>query len=64
MPVTRVVAVDADPSAVGMRLAHGGGVVPLGTDPAFVPALCEIATDHEQVRNQLRRVRQKLAQLN
>jgi carbamoyl-phosphate synthase large subunit len=43
VPVTRVVAVDADPSAVGMRLAHGSGVVPLGDDPAFVPALCEIA---------------------
>jgi carbamoyl-phosphate synthase large subunit len=47
VPVTRVVAVDADPSAVGMRLAHGGGVVPLGTDPAFVPALCEIASSSD-----------------
>jgi carbamoyl-phosphate synthase large subunit len=41
--MTRVVAADADPSAVGLRLAHGSGVVPLGSDPGFVPALCEIA---------------------
>jgi carbamoyl-phosphate synthase large subunit len=42
-PLTRVVAADADPSAVGLRLAHDGGVVPLGSDPSFVAALCELA---------------------
>jgi carbamoyl-phosphate synthase large subunit len=47
IPMTRVVAVDADPSAVGMRLAHGSGVVPLGNDPGFVPALCEIALNSD-----------------
>jgi carbamoyl-phosphate synthase large subunit len=41
--VTRVVAADADPSAVGLRLAHGSGVVPLASDAGFVPALCELA---------------------
>jgi carbamoyl-phosphate synthase large subunit len=41
--VTRVVAADADASAVGLRLAHGGGTVPLGSDAGFVPALCELA---------------------
>jgi carbamoyl-phosphate synthase large subunit len=41
--VTRVVAADADPSAVGLRLAHGSGVVPLGSHPGFVPALRELA---------------------
>jgi carbamoyl-phosphate synthase large subunit len=47
VPVTRVVAADADPSAVGMRLAHGSGVVPLGNDPGFVPALCEVALNSD-----------------
>jgi carbamoyl-phosphate synthase large subunit len=42
-PLTRVVAADADPSAVGLQLAHDSGVVPLGSDPSFVPALCELA---------------------
>jgi carbamoyl-phosphate synthase large subunit len=47
VPVTRVVAADADPSAVGLRLAHGSGVVPLGSDPGFVPALCQIALNND-----------------
>jgi carbamoyl-phosphate synthase large subunit len=42
-PLTRVVAADADSSAVGLRLAHDSGVVPLGSDPSFVAVLCELA---------------------
>lgn len=39
----RVVAVDADPSAVGLRLAEVGEVVPRADDATFVDRLCDLA---------------------
>ncbi len=38
-----VVAADADPAAVGLRLADHAGVVPSGDDEGFVPALADLA---------------------
>ena len=39
----RVVAVDADPSAVGLRLADEAALVPRGDDPAFAQAAVDVA---------------------
>lgn len=39
----RVVAVDADPLAAGIRLADAGAVVPSFDTPGYVEALCDIA---------------------
>ena len=39
----RVVAADADPSAVGLRLGHDRGVLPAGSHPDFVEEVCVLA---------------------
>jgi carbamoyl-phosphate synthase large subunit len=40
----RVVAVDADELATGLRLAHSGHVVPSAADPSYVAALLRVVT--------------------
>jgi len=45
----RTVAVDADPTAAGLRLADAAGVVPAAADPAFASAMLDLV-DRTQPR--------------
>lgn len=42
-----VIAVDAEPSAVGLRLASESHLVPVASDPGFLPRLLDIASTAE-----------------
>jgi carbamoyl-phosphate synthase large subunit len=42
----QVVAVDASPEAVGLRLADHGAVLPFADDPSFASELCALARRH------------------